>query len=145
MNTSIIQKLNQNLADLHILYVKLHNYHWNIQGPQFFTIHKATEEFYEHIAELYDEVAERILQLGAKPLATAKGYVENAQLKEEQPESFAAHEVANGLIHDFAHLRGEYNAILELAENNGDVATANLVSEQIQWLEKSVWMLKSSL
>ncbi len=82
MNESIIQKLNQNLADLHILYVKLHNYHWNIQGPQFVTIHKTTEEFYERVAELYDEIAERILQLGDKPLATVKGYIENAQLKE---------------------------------------------------------------
>lgn len=104
-----------------------------------------TEEFYNSVAVLYDDIAERVLQLGSKPPATVKEYLENASIKEETQTTFVAHEVINGLIHDFGLLRVEYYDILQMAENSDDVATANIAADQIQWLEKSIWLLKSSL
>ena len=140
----MINQLNQNVADLNILYVKLHNYHWNIKGMQFMPIHKITEEFYNYIAELYDTIAERILQLDDKPFSSIKDYLEHAQIQEESANDFSAEQVFSGIISDFSYLLGEYKEILNLAESENDVSTANLASDSIQWLEKALWMLKAS-
>ena len=145
MNEKLFNSLNKNIADIHILYVKLHNYHWNVKGPQFYNLHKMTEEFYDHFAVVYDDVAERVLQLGGKPPASVKGYLDNAEIKEEIGDSFNANQVVNGVIHDFGILRKNFGDILEHAEKENDVATANIASDEVQWLEKSIWLLKSTL
>lgn len=144
MKSNLIIKLNQNIADLHILYVKLHNYHWNVKGMQFMPIHNMTEEFYNYVAELYDAVAERVLQLGDKPFSSVKEYLEHAQIKEESANDFSAEQVLAGVIADFEYLLSAYKELLSIAEEQQDVSTANIVSDTIQWLEKSLWMLKAS-
>ncbi len=143
-SNQVIDMLNQNVADLHILYVKLHNYHWNVEGRQFFEIHKVTEEYYNYIAELYDAVAERVLQLGAKPPVTVKEYLELAQLSEEKANRFGSKEIIEGLYNDFTYLLNSYRSILTAAEENGDVVTADMASDTIGWLEKALWMLKAT-
>lgn len=143
-SNQVIDMLNQNVADLHILYVKLHNYHWNVEGRQFFEIHKVTEEYYNHIAELYDAFAERVLQLGGKPPVTVKEYLELAQLSEENANRFGSNEIIDGLFNDFTYLLNSYRSILAVAEENGDVVTADMVSDTIGWLEKTLWMLKAT-
>lgn len=144
MEKNLINKLNQNIADLNILYVKLHNYHWNIKGMQFMPIHNMTEEFYNYVAELYDTLAERVLQLNAKPLSTVKEYLETANIKEEPTSDFSADQVLAGVIADFEYLLTSYKELLRIAEEQQDVPTANIVSDTIQWLEKALWMLKAS-
>ena len=144
MENKIISKLNQNIADLHILYVKLHNYHWNVKGMQFLPIHNMTEEYYEYVAELYDTIAERVLQLNAKPLSSVKEYLELAQIQEEAAREFSAEEVLSGIMADFKYLLSAYKEILNTAEEMQDAATANIASDNIQWLEKTLWILKAS-
>ncbi len=144
MKNNLINKLNQNIADLHILYVKLHNYHWNVKGMQFFPIHNMTEEYYDYVAELYDTLAERVLQLEAKPLSTVKEYLETANIKEEPATDFSAEQVLAGIIADFEYLLSAYQELLSIAEEQRDVSTANIISDTIQWLEKALWMLKAS-
>ena len=144
MEKKLISLLNQNIADLHVLYVKLHNYHWNIQGMQFMPIHNMTEEYYNYIAELYDALAERILQLGEKPISSVKAYLGRAQIQEESANDFSADQVFSGIVADFNYLLGEYKAALKMAEEANDVSTANIVSETIQWFEKNLWILKAS-
>ncbi len=144
MKNNLINHLNQNIADLQILYVKLHNYHWNVKGMQFFPIHNMTEEYYEYVAELYDTIAERVLQLGAKPLSSVKEYIKRAQIQEEDNNAFSAEEVLSGVIADFKYLLSAYSEMLSLAEAMQDSATANIASDTIQWLEKALWMLKAS-
>ncbi|MBN2426344.1 MAG: DNA starvation/stationary phase protection protein [Calditrichaceae bacterium] len=140
----LVDKLNQNIADLHVLYVKLHNYHWNIKGSQFFQLHNTTEEYYEYIAELYDTVAERVLQLGSKPLATVKDYVQKAKITEETKTNFSSDDVITGIIKDFGYLLNHSKEILKLAEEQEDTGTADMVTGTISWLEKALWMLNSS-
>lgn len=144
MKKNFIKQLNQNIADLHILYVKLHNYHWNVKGMQFYPIHNMTEEYYEYVAELYDTIAERVLQLGAKPLSSVKEYLELAQIQEKTAKEFSAQEVLAAIIEDFNYLLTAYREILELAEAMQDVSSANIISDTIQWLEKALWILKAS-
>lgn len=142
---SLITKLNQHLADQVVLYVKLRNYHWNITGPQFFNIHNLTEEYYEHLADTLDEVAERIRQLDETPLSTMQSYLEHTSLDEEQETTFTAEEVVKRVLADFQRLLDDSNQILTAAEDEDDIATADIMAEQIDWLEESIWMLKAFL
>lgn len=73
-------KLNKYLADLHVLYAKLHNYHWNVVGLGFFEMHLKLEELYTATALEIDTIAERILQLEERPLASRKAYLETTKL-----------------------------------------------------------------
>ncbi len=140
----LITQLNNNLADVQVLYVKLHNYHWNIQGPQFFEIHRVTEEYYNFFALQYDDIAERILQLGGKPFNTMKQYLENAQIKEEEKNTFTTEDVVNGLIKDFEYLANQLRHTSDLAGIEKDNTTVNMADDFVQWLEKAIWMLKSN-
>ena len=75
--------LNEFLADLNVFYRKLQNYHWNIQGKDFFQVHSKLEELYNEINEQVDEIAEHILILGGQPLGTLKDYMEISKIKEK--------------------------------------------------------------
>lgn len=141
--TEVSKSLNMILADIHILVVKLHNYHWNVSGMQFHAIHNATEAYYDHFFGLYDEVAERILQIDSKPVSTVKGYLELATISEEEGTKFEAVYVLEKIVADFAALCDSCKSALEVAE--GDVGTEDLLTGMITWLEKEIWILKSSL
>ena len=65
---SVEQVLNRQVANLNVLYVKIHNYHWYVKGPNFFTLHVKFEEFYNEVTVQMDEIAERILTLKGSPL-----------------------------------------------------------------------------
>jgi starvation-inducible DNA-binding protein len=104
-----------------------------------------TESYYEHAAKQYDELAERILQLGGKPFATAKDYLANAVVKEESGNDFDSKTVLNSILADFETLAGEYRKISKAASEAGDAPTQNMADENAAWFEKQIWMLKASL
>lgn len=141
-SNKLIKQLNKNLSDIQVLYVKLHNYHWNVQGKHFFGIHNLTEEYYNYFAEQYDEFAERILQINGKPLTTLKSYLENSAIKEEDKNEFSADDVLTGIIKDFEYLKDELKKTAAISEE--DSATQALAEDNIAWLEKAIWMLNSS-
>ncbi len=141
---NLVKVLNRNLANLQVLYVKLHNYHWNVQGKQFFSLHEVTEQYYNYITEQYDAVAERILQMGAKPLVTMKDYLQNATIMETSQDAFTSEQVIDGLLADFELLLNEYKEISQMAGELNDSTTVTLADGNIEWLEKAIWMLKAS-
>lgn len=142
---NIIELLNKNLANLQTLYVKLHNYHWNVKGMMFKPVHEMTEAYYDYFAKQYDEIAERIIQLGGKPFAAMKDYLNNASVKEETKNDFDGKFVLSAIIPDFESLRKEYLEISRIAAETGDTPTSALADDNIAWLEKEIWMLKASL
>ncbi len=144
MNPKLIELMNRNLANLQVLYVKLHNYHWNVKGRQFFAIHEVTEKYYNYITEQYDAVAERLLQLGQKPLTTMKDYLTSATIKESDQTEFTTEQVIENLIADFSQLLEDFKEISSLAGENNDSTTVNLADSNIEWLEKAIWMLQAS-
>ena len=144
-NNSLIELLNKNLANLQVLYVKLHNLHWNVKGISFKPVHELTESYYNYIAEQYDAVAERIIQIGGKPLTSMKDYLNNASIKEENGNSFDGKFVLNSVLVDFEFLNVQYKEISKIAEENNDVPTANIADENVAWLEKQIWMIKAML
>ncbi len=82
MNKQVIEVLNKQVADWSVLFTKLHNFHWYVKGPQFFTLHEKFEELYTESATHIDEIAERILAIGGKPVATMKEYLEISSIQE---------------------------------------------------------------
>jgi starvation-inducible DNA-binding protein len=144
-SNKLVEMLNKNLANLQVLYVKLHNYHWNVKGMNFKPIHEITEKYYDYFAEQYDELAERIVQLGGKPFATLQDYLTNASLKEEIKKTFEAKYVLRSLLSDFEQLNKDFKEISKAASDAGDVPTANIADDNVVWLEKQIWMIKASI
>ncbi len=85
--TNLENKLNQYVADLMVSYTKLHNVHWYVQGKQFFRMHELFEGYYDKATEDMDAIAERMLQLGYKPVASVKKALEITKI-EERSEAF---------------------------------------------------------
>jgi starvation-inducible DNA-binding protein len=144
-DTKLVPALNTLLADIHVLVTKLHNYHWNVTGMQFYSIHNATEGYYDYFFGQFDDVAERILQLGEKPLATVKAYLAAATLEEDEGSSFEPAYVLEKVSADFTALLAQAKAANSLAEDAGDIATLDLLGGLIAWLEKELWIIRSSL
>lgn len=142
-NQELINFLNQELSNYFVLYVKLHRYHWFIQGRHFFTLHEKFEEMYEMVASDLDEIAERILAIDGKPLATMSKYLKEATLTEANADD-KENEIINQLIRDYQQIIGEIKESgLSLAEEQQDEPTADLLITIQGKLEKYVWMLNS--
>lgn len=141
--TALTTEMNNFLANLNVMYVKLHNLHWNVTGMGFFEIHVKLEELYTDITLDLDEVAERILTIGHKPLASLKDYLHVATITEIASldiKALAAIEVA---IDDYVILVKQAQAILALAEDAHDLGTQDLMGGLIAKYEKTLWMLQA--
>ena len=103
--------LNQFLADLSILAKKVQNFHWNIQGKGFFTIHEQLDKMYEDLNEIVDEVAERILALNGRPFSTMKSYLENSKIAEGKNEAITIEEALKTLTVDFEYIVNEAKVV----------------------------------
>lgn len=141
----IIDASNQMLADLAVFYRKLQNYHWNIQGKDFFTIHAKLEEYYDTINEEIDELAEHILMLGDTPLGTMKDYLEITTIAEAKNEKIQSNEVFKNLIEDYGKLLAEAKQIKQLADDNNGYETSSLMDGYMSEYTKTLWMLKQSI
>ena len=141
----IATKLNKYLADLHVLYSKLHNYHWNVVGIGFFEMHLKLEEFYTATAIEIDTVAERILQLEERPLASMKSYLEVSTLKEAESVKIKPANAAADILNDYEAVLKEIREIVLLASENNDDQTVALLDGAIANYEKQIWMLSAYL
>ncbi|HDZ5086145.1 TPA: DNA starvation/stationary phase protection protein [Campylobacter jejuni] len=142
---SVIKQLLQMQADAHHLWVKFHNYHWNVKGLQFFSIHEYTEQAYEEMAELFDSCAERVLQLGDKAITCQKVLMENAKSPKVEKDCFTPLEVVELIKQDYEYLLAEFKKLNEVAEKENDTTTADFAQENIAKYEKSLWMLGATL
>lgn len=138
-----IQILNQVQADALVMYTKLHNYHWNVKGLQFYGIHAKTEEFYTYFGTMYDDVAERLLQLNVKPIVTLKGALEKSKLSEETKDDFTIEYAVESIINDFQYFLGAFKELSSASED--DAPTQAYADDQIGHFQKEIWMLKSLL
>ena len=140
----VIDGLNQIVADTYALMALTHLAHWNVEGSDFFALHKAFQEQYENLFEAVDEVAEQVRSLdgfaigGLATLAQAAGMNE---FKSPMPQKdyVAALIVAHEKVIDDA------TRVRDLAGGAGDLQTQDLMIKRLQWHEKTHWMLKSYL
>ncbi len=142
---NICNKLNGYLANLNVEYVKLHNYHWNVTGQNFFQLHGKLEELYNGISKEVDEIAERILMLGGEPLASMKDYLNTSTLVEVMTGCKDSDNISKDVLNDFEVLLNQVREIVSLAQDNSDEYTVALLGNSIGNYEKNIWMLRAFL
>ena len=135
--------LNQQVANYGVLFVKLHNYHWYIKGPEFLTLHVKLEELYTWVSEQYDVVAERLLMNNGNPSATMKEYLEQTTLEEAQ-SGLSADQMVESVISDFQQVRKEMLEAIDHLEAQ-DVTVEDDLLAQAKEIEKQIWMLRATL
>ncbi|UOE95604.1 DNA starvation/stationary phase protection protein [Alkalihalobacillus sp. LMS39] len=144
MENQLVEKLNRQLANWNVLYTKLHNYHWNVTGPDFFTLHAKFEEYYTEAATHIDAIAERILTIKGKPLASLKEYLEVSTI-EEATGAEQARDMVASVAADFEALIEESNEVIEKSTEENDESTGDMFIQIKTSLEQHTWMLKAYL
>ncbi|MBN8200942.1 DNA starvation/stationary phase protection protein [Bacillus sp. CMF12] len=144
MSKELVKAVNQQVANWTVLYVKLHNFHWYIKGKNFFTLHAKFEELYNEANVHVDELAERILALEAKPVATMKEVLETSSLEEATGKE-NEEQMVQSVVDDFEKMVDELQEAIELAEEAKDEGTGDMLIAVKQSLKKHIWMLKAYL
>lgn len=139
------QNLNELLSDLNIFYRKLQNYHWNVEGKDFFTVHEKLEEYYNSINESIDEIGEHILILGGQPFATMVDYLNTGTIVEAENKKIKSDAIFHSLINDIGMLQKKVVQIKEQADGEKEYATSALMDNYISDYGKKIWMLKQTI
>ncbi|AXX91521.1 DNA starvation/stationary phase protection protein [Malaciobacter molluscorum LMG 25693] len=143
--SKVVESLKQIQADAHALYIKMHNYHWNIKGMDFFPVHSHTEEIYNSMSVLYDDTAERILQLGEKPYLTIKQLADATKIETETKDSFNSKEIVVSIIKEYNYLLNEFKHLSKVASENADKTTETFADDKIAKFEKDVWLMSNMI
>ncbi len=141
---SIADGLAGLLADSYTLYLKTHNYHWNVQGPMFQTLHLMFETQYTELAIAVDDIAERIRALGEKAPGSYTEFANLSTVKEAVGDVVAT-EMISDLVKSQESVIKTARSIFAVADSANDEATADLLTQRIQLHEKTAWMLRSLL
>ena len=141
---AIASGLSRLLADSYTLYLKTHNYHWNVTGPQFNTLHQMFEDQYSELATAVDEIAERIRALGVKAPGSYTAYSELTNVEESGGDESAEEMIRQLAIGQETIVRTARDAFPAADEAN-DEPTADLLTQRMQIHEKNAWMLRSML
>lgn len=141
---AIAEGLSRLLADTYTLYLKTHNYHWNVTGPMFNTLHLMFETQYTELALAVDLVAERIRALGYPAPGSYAQYSKLSVIKESEGVP-AAEEMIADLVKGQEAVAKTARGIFPLVDKAGDEPTADLLTQRMQVHEKSAWMLRAML
>ena len=140
----IVEGLSRLLADSYTLYLKTHNYHWNVKGPMFQTLHTMFETQYTELAIAVDDVAERIRSLGERAPGSYIVFSTLTSIQEDTDPPSAKQMIAN-LVTSHETLIRTARGVFPAADEAHDEATADLLTQRIQLHEKTAWMLRSLL
>lgn len=140
----IAEGLSHLLADTYTLYLKTHNFHWNVTGPMFNTLHTMFEQQYTELATAVDEIAERIRALGFRAPGSYAEYAQLAKVKEAEGDP-SAEEMIRQLVEGQETVVRTAREVFPAAENANDEPTADLLTQRMQIHEKTAWMLRSML
>lgn len=138
----VAKELNQLLADYHIYYQKLRNFHWNIVGKNFFELHGKFEEMYVDARVKIDEIAERILTLQYHPISRYSKYLKMASISEETPFQTDT-DMVSILLNDHKILLLQMKNVIKKAEEAEDEGTIDMIGGYVKQLEKVSWMLNA--
>jgi len=140
----IASSLSKVLADTYTLYLKTHNFHWNVTGPMFQTLHLMFEQHYNELALAVDAVAERIRALGFPAPGTYRQFSALSSIKEEDGIP-AADAMIRLLVQGHEAVARAARATFSVANEVNDQPTADLMTQRMQVAEKTAWMLRSLL
>jgi starvation-inducible DNA-binding protein len=137
--SEIITGLKHLLANYQMFYHKLRNYHWNIEGADFFELHEEFEKEYLTIAESIDIIAERMRIFNVKPMLTLKDISNIAIIKDVEKE-LSATAMVSDIVKDYEVLHGNLLNVLNISLNIGDNVTEQIVTDFMRRIEKRNWM-----
>lgn len=141
---AIAKTLGRLLADTYTLYLKTQNYHWNVEGPLFHSLHAMFEEQYIELRDAADQVAERIRTLGFPAPGSYSEFSAVTSIQEAAPGIAEAAAMVEALAEGHETVAGTARGVFDVAEEAGDVATADLASDRIAVHEKVAWMLRAT-
>src|SRR5690242_4500507 len=140
----IAQGLSRLLADTYTLYLKTHNFHWNVTGPMFNTLHLMFEGQYNELALAVDAIAERIRALGVHAPGSYKDFAKLSSIPEADGVP-AAEEMIRQLVQGQEAVARTAREVFAAADVANDQPTADLLTQRLQTHEKTAWMLRSML
>jgi starvation-inducible DNA-binding protein len=141
---AIADGLSRLLADTYTLYLKTHNYHWNVTGPMFQTLHLMFETQYTELADAVDLIAERIRALGLPAPGTYGQFVRLSSIQEDEGVP-SANQMIRSLVEGQEAVVRTARSIFERVDAAHDEPTADLLTQRMQVHEKTAWMLRSLL
>jgi starvation-inducible DNA-binding protein len=141
---AIAAGLSRVLADTYTLYLKTHNFHWNVEGPMFNTLHLMFETQYNELALAVDLIAERIRALGLPAPGSYREFAELSSVKETTGHPAATEMIAQ-LAKDQETVVRTARGVFALADEANDQPTADLLTQRMQVHEKTGWMLRAML
>lgn len=138
------ERLSDVQADAFRLFTNVQGLHWNVEGPLFYSLHKLTEEQYEDLGEAIDELAERVRALGLVAPESLSTYQERSII-DDLPKDADTHTRVKRLVSDFERASERLAKAVKIAEDHGDVKTADLLTERIGVYDENAWMLRASI
>lgn len=132
-------------ADNLVFYQSVRAYHWMVPGHVFFTLHEQFEQLYTALTASGDEIAERLLTIGATPVLTLSDAVAKATVEEVSPKNWKPDEMVQGTIDGLCKLLESFHKAADVADDAGDRGTVALLEDLIQQFEKRRWMFQAYL
>lgn len=142
---AIVSILNVVLSDESVLYTKTRNYHWNYEGDNFIEMHKLFEEQYDALAEIVDEVAERIRMLGHYPEGRMKDFLRLTRLQEQDYTTVQTEQIKNLLADHESVIINIRKVVSKINDTYKDAGTADFLTGLMEKHQKIAWMLRSYL
>ena len=139
---SVAGALASVLSDTYRLLIKTHVYHWNVEGPTFYSIHQLTEDQYNDLFEATDEIAERIRALGEKTPTKIAGLTDGSVIG-ETVDPTDAQALVSDLAQDHERIAHRFHALIKLSGYQGDPVTEDMATARSAFHEKAAWMLRA--
>ncbi len=135
------KQLNNLLSDFVVEYHKLQNFHWYVKGKDFFPVHEKLEEYYDALNEAIDEIAECILMLGGKPLASLKDFIATSSIEEASASYISSEDIFTQVTKDFTYLLEEVTSIKKAADEKEVFIVSAKMDNYIEHFTKALWMI----
>lgn len=145
MRKELAVKVNGYLANVAVSYVKLHNLHWNVVGPQFKAVHEYLESIYDAYAAVLDAVAELLKMQDEMPLSRMSDYLAAASIKEIEAKEYSVEESIQIVLADMEEMKAQAADIRALADEDDNFPVANMMEDNLAEYSKNIWFLKSML
>lgn len=145
MKKELHNELNNYLANTGVLYIKLHNLHWNVVGLNFKSVHEYLETLYDGFAEVLDEVAEAIKMQQEYPLASMKEYLAVATIEEMESKQYSVSDTLSIVNADMATMKAQAEKIREMASEEDNYSVVSMMEGHLEDLNKTLWFLESMM
>jgi len=142
-NQNVVTALSHTLAEEYLLTLKTQNFHWNVEGPLFYSLHKLFEEHYTFLAAQVDDIAERIRALGQRAPGSYKEFLQLSKVEEAPADHVTANRMIEILTHDHEAIVQRLSTFRDQADQAGDSTTVIIYDDLIAFHQKAAWMIRS--